>query len=395
MGHKNVLMIAYTNYTTDPRVIREANAAVNAGYSVDFIALRRESEKSEIVDGVNVIRVNQSRYRGGNNIKYLVSYLEFFLRTFFVILRWFPTRRYDVVHVNNMPDFMVFSALLPKIFGKKIILDIHDPMPSTFATKFNGNKGSLRYKLLLWEERISAAFADQVTTVHEPIKRDILVKDGISEKKTAVVANFADDELFSFSDEYLIGDKITLLFHGTIAERFGLQNVLSAIAKVKDKNKIFFKIIGEGDFSEHLKSLIRDFALEDVVDFDNKFYPVKDLPCIIRKFNIGMVSYMPSMATDYMLPLKLLEYISCGLPVITLKNKAIEYYFSNNDLMFYEPNEISSLVCLLENIIENPGILRERKKNIKQIREKFLWSNEKLRYIELLKNLCEVKIGKN
>lgn len=396
MSDNYVLMVAYTNYTTDPRVIREAKAAVEAGYQVDFITLKRDADnKRENLDGVNVIRVNQSRYRGSNNLKYLLSYLEFFIRVFFVILLMYPKKRYRVVHVDNMPDFIVFTAIVPKLFGSKVILDIHDPMPSTFATKFNGDKNSLRYKLLLWEQYISAKFADEVITVHEPVKKDILVGDGIDEKKITVIANFADDDIFRYSEEYHVGEKVTLLFHGTIAERFGLQNVLMALSRIRQRNKIFFQIIGEGDYSAKIKELISEYELEDVVSFSNKFYPVKELPQIIKKFNIGMVSYEPSMATDYMLPLKMLEYISCGLPVITLRNRAIRHYFNEDDLIYYDAHDENSLLKILEYIISNPDSLYKSRNTIKQLRERFLWSSEKVRYGELLNKLCEVKIVKN
>ena len=47
---KSVLMIAYTNYRTDPRVIREVEAAVSGGFDVDFIALRREDDPPQESD---------------------------------------------------------------------------------------------------------------------------------------------------------------------------------------------------------------------------------------------------------------------------------------------------------------------------------------------------------
>ncbi len=39
---KTILMIAYSYYEQDPRVIREAEAAVDGGFDVDFLALRKE-----------------------------------------------------------------------------------------------------------------------------------------------------------------------------------------------------------------------------------------------------------------------------------------------------------------------------------------------------------------
>ena len=115
-----VLMIAYTNYQTDPRVIREAEAAVSGGFDVDFIALRRDGEPPrELIRGVRLIHLNQTRYRGAGVLWYVLSYLQFFLRCLFMTTWLQAKKRYRVVHVNNMPDFFVFCALLPKLMGAK------------------------------------------------------------------------------------------------------------------------------------------------------------------------------------------------------------------------------------------------------------------------------------
>ena len=38
---------------------------------------------------------------------------------------------------DNIPDFMVFAAVFPKLTGAKIILDVHDIVPELFVTRFN------------------------------------------------------------------------------------------------------------------------------------------------------------------------------------------------------------------------------------------------------------------
>src|SRR5260370_35164882 len=125
-------MGAYTYYESDSRVIREAQAAVYGGFEVDFIALRRPgTPRTEMVRGVRVIRLNQVKYRGGGYFKYLLAYLQFFLRCLVKTTALFARRRYRAIHVNNMPDFLVFTTIIPRLFGTKVILDIHDPMPNT------------------------------------------------------------------------------------------------------------------------------------------------------------------------------------------------------------------------------------------------------------------------
>lgn len=384
MKLKSILMIAYTNYKTDPRVIREAEAAYEAGFKVDFLALKRLGENNiEIVRGVRVIRVKQNRYRGTSKFKYFLSYIEFFVRCFFKIIVLHIRNKYEIIHVNNMPDFIVFSTLIPKLFGSKIILDIHDPMPIIFLTKYEFKKGFF-YSMLLFQERISCKYSNMVLTVHEPCKADILIPDGIPANKIKVICNFADEKHFRFNNNYKIDDKIKFVFHGTIAKRFGFDFVLQAIKNLKAKDKIFFKIIGEGDYSKRLKEIIIQQELENVVEFDNTFYPIDELNNKLLNFHAGVVFYELSPATDYMLPLKMLEYVSLGLPVITLKNRTICYYFEEDDCFYYNPNDIGSLENIFLTMINNPDILLAKHKKMKSLKEKFSWEKEKNKYINLI-----------
>lgn len=384
-----VLMIAYTNYQTDPRVIREAEAAVSGGFDVDFIALRRDGDPPrQMLAGVELIHLNQTRYRGGGLLSYALSYLQFFVRCFLKTTQLQLKRRYRVVHVNNMPDFFVFCALLPKLMGAKVILDIHDPMPNTFASKFKSGERALPFKLLLWQERLSANFADQVITVHEPVKEHLLVKQhGMPPSSIKIIANFADDNLFTPAARGHANGRMRLSFHGTILERYGLREVMHALAGMRHRDRIAVRIIGEGDFSVELKRLIETLGLADVVQFDNRMYPLREMPQILAQQDVGLVPLEISSVTDYILPLKLLEYLAMGIPSITVRNKAIGYYFDDDDCLFYEPGNVESLRAVLDQLAANPEVLRTYQRRAAALREKFAWSREKQKYIDLLHEL--------
>lgn len=385
----NILMIAYTYYITDARVIKEAEAATQSGFNVDFLSLRRPHEKNGkiVVNGVRVYKLKQCRYRGNNSLAYQISYLEFFIRCFFKLSLLFIRQKYVIIHVNNMPDFMVFCTFIPKLFGAKIILDIHDPMPHTFLTKFKVNKSSLYYKFLFSQEKWSARFADSVITVHEPLKNEILVQDGIPEEKISVVANFADDRIFKVAEPNYQNGKLKFIFHGTIAERFGLDIVMEAISNLKDKRNFSLKIIGEGDYEERLHNLIEVYELQDTVEFDNTFYPAAQLPEILKSFHIGLASYRLSPATEYMLPVKMLELWAMGIPVITVPNKAIQYYFNDDQYFAYDPASSDTLTAVIEEIIQNPNLIRQKREYILQSRHNYLWSNESTKYVNVLYKL--------
>ncbi|HEX3543178.1 MAG TPA: glycosyltransferase, partial [Candidatus Acidoferrum sp.] len=133
-SRKKVCMLVHNTYETDNRVRRYAEALAKRGDQVEVIALTGGNAPlvSEEINGVTVFRV-QNRVR---NERGKWTYAWRLLR-FLVVSSIFMTRRhhrikYDVVHVHNLPDFLVFAAWYPKMTGARIILDIHDIVPELF-----------------------------------------------------------------------------------------------------------------------------------------------------------------------------------------------------------------------------------------------------------------------
>ena len=384
-------MSAYTYYESDSRVIREAEAAVGGGFEVDFIALHKPgTPKTETIRGVRIIRLSQAKYRGCGHLKYLLAYAEFFLRCLVKTTALFLKWRYRAIHINNMPDFLVFTTIIPRLFGTNVILDIHDPMPNTFASKFKGQENGFFYRILLWQERLSAAYCNQVITVHHPVKDGILIKHGFRPESIEVIANFADSELFPLRKSFSIDGKVRFIFHGTILERSGLRLLIMAVADMRHKDRTSFKIIGEGDFSQTLRDMIESLNLRQLVEFDNRCYPAHSISEQMTDCNVGLVPLEISSVTNYALPLKLLEYISLGLPVVTVRSKAISYYFREEDCLFFDSNDPHSLSDVLDRIVENPEILLPYRERSVALRERFSWAGEKVKYVALLRQLTGV-----
>jgi glycosyltransferase involved in cell wall biosynthesis len=384
-----ILMIAYTNYETDPRVIRAAEAAAEAGFAVDVLALRRPGQPADqLQHGVRIIRLPQERYRGGSHAGYMLAYAAFFWRCFVASARLFMSRRYRVVHVHNMPDILVFSVVIPRLLGAKVILDIHDPMPETFGSKYPGTKGSAAYKGLLFLERLSVAFATRTVTVNDPVRDKVLLKHGYRPHDIGVVANFADDRLFKPLPSPVIDGRVRFAFHGTILERYGLRTLVAAVAQAKHKDRIHVRIIGEGDFSAGLKRLIEDHGVKDVIHFDNRVYPLSEIPRVLADCHVGLVPLDVTPISDVALPLKLIEYTCLGLPSVTVTSTAISYYLRPDECMLYPPGDAGALARILDEVAEDPGRLDGYRQRLAAARERLSWSHEKRKYVDMLQQLA-------
>ena len=83
----------------------------------------------------------------------------------------------------------------------------------------------------------------------------------------------------------------------------------------------------------------------------------------------------------------MLEYLSLGIPSITVRNAAIGYYFGEDDCLFYDPSDVESLRTILDRLVETPELVASYQQRAVALREKFLWSHEKRKYIALLHRL--------
>ena len=172
---KRVAEVVFSNYPWDPRVRRAAEALAQEGASVEVICLRETDvqPRYETFNGVSITRLPLKRDRGGK-LAYLFHYGAFILLAGAVLGRRANRARFDLVHVHNMPDVLVFSALAPRVLGAKVILDLHDPMPELMETIFGRRKANFLIGLLRRLEAWSISFADAVITANEASRRVFL-----------------------------------------------------------------------------------------------------------------------------------------------------------------------------------------------------------------------------
>ena len=101
-------VVVFSYYLRDPRVRRAAEALSDSGISTDVICLRNNSEpRKEIVNGVKIYRVPLQRKRAGK-LRYLWEYTFFILMSFFTLSVLHIRKNYKLIHINNLPDILIF-----------------------------------------------------------------------------------------------------------------------------------------------------------------------------------------------------------------------------------------------------------------------------------------------
>jgi glycosyltransferase involved in cell wall biosynthesis len=352
-----VLLFSY--YPSDPRPRRAAEALVREGMRVELVCLRASNDEParETFNGVDILRLPLKRRRGGP-AAYLFQYAAFVAATFALLGVRSLTRRYALVHVHNMPDLLVFSALVPKMFGAKVILDLHDPMPELMTTIFGFEPTSTTVRALKRLERWSIAFAHLVFTVNLACKKMFAARSCPSEK-IHVVMNSPDEDMFAFRAAPAAAleqrKPFTLMYHGSILERNGLDVAVRALAIVRQSlPDTELRIYGDPTpFLDRVMDLVEKEGLGDSVRYFGK-KGLEDIVAAIDECDVGIIPNRRSVFTEINTPTRIFEYLARGKPVITGAAPGVQDYFAPDTLFFFELGDAEDLARTIAHVFHHP-----------------------------------------
>jgi glycosyltransferase involved in cell wall biosynthesis len=291
-----------------------------------------------------------------------------------------------------MPDFLVLTAIVPKILGAKLILDIHDPMPEFYMSKFSKRNRGFGVLLIRMQEKLSSLVAHGVITANSNFKRN-LVKRGIPSNKITVIRNIPDSRIFNrgaYAKKDNRGDDcFTLIYHGTIAPRYGLYVAIRSLPLLIPKiPQLRFVIIGQP--VEHVGELVRLAKQLDVsssVQFKPPV-PIEEVPMEIMQADVGIYPAISDPHMSVAIPSKVLEYAVMGIPIIASRLKVLEDLFTDSAILFFEPGAESEFANRVLELYNNKKRRDELVRNADSIFTlKSSWKSESTKYFKVLNYL--------
>ncbi|MFP5225786.1 MAG: glycosyltransferase [Actinomycetota bacterium] len=343
-----VAIIVHSYYLRDTRPRRHAAILSRAGHQVEVICARDVDESaSEEIGGVKIRRLPARRKRG-SKLRYIFEYLSFTLMASLALLR--RRGRYDAIIVLGIPNFLVASTLVlrpRKQQRPRILLDMRDPLPEFFQAKYQMPAGSLAHRLLLAEERFSCRLADQILTVVGSMAR--LYARSVDPSKIKVAMNAPDTRLFKVTDVRRDPSDRTMLYTGTVAERYGVDLAVHAVALLKAEIPgLRLRIVGDGDLIEDCRAKATSLGVSDRVEFLAPV-PLDQVPGLIASAWIGVQPNRSDALMDHSLSTKILEWASLRLPVVAGRTDALEAVFGSDSIWLHEPGDLEDLCrCIRE-----------------------------------------------
>src|SRR5271166_2476970 len=283
----NVCMVSYSFYESDNRVMRYAEALTARGDTVDVIALRRKGQaERESLRGVNVLRIQNRERNENSKLTYFYRIALFMLRAALFLISEQRRQQYSLIHVHSVPDFLIFSAVVPKLMGAQVILDIHDLLPELYGSKFDVGAESLIFRVLKVVERICATIADHVIVPND-LWMQRLTARSTEKQKCSVIMNYPDPAVFATQEIGSVDGKCRLVYPGSLNWHQGLDIAIKAFAKaIKIVPNSEFNIYGEGPTKVELMELARNLGLNAKVIFHDPV-SLREIGEIMQRADLG------------------------------------------------------------------------------------------------------------
>lgn len=392
LAGKRVGMVVFSQYPADPRPRRAAEALLQDGARLDLICEGGDKQpRSEMRDNLEIIRIPIEHERGGA-LSYAYQYSAF-IATSAALLAWrMLRRRYDLIYVHNMPDVLVASALIPKLFGSRVILDQHDPMPELMTTIFHRSEDSFAVRVIRRLEKWSIARADVVITVNEACRR-IFSRRSCSAEKIAVIMNCPDERIFPYraASSYPIRSAdapLVLMYHGSLVERNGLALAIDALALVvRTVPGVELRIYGRSTpYLEQVMEKVCSLGLESHVRYLGP-RRLEDLAAEIEVCDVGIIPNQQNTFTEINTPTRIFEYLATGKPVVAPSTSGILDYFGSESLLLFKPGDAADLAKSIEFVAHHPAAAASIAKLGQQVYLEHTWRCEREKLIDVVARL--------
>lgn len=385
-----IAIVVHAAYPADPRIRRQADALIHAGHRVDLFCLREAGQPpDEEIGELRIVRLPVKRAFTGM-VGHLAEYLAFAGLAAVRLAREHRRRRYQLVQVATVPDFLVFAAAPLKLSGVPLLLDLHEDMPEFFRDRFTTPALRPLLPLVTVAARASAAVADELITVHEPL-RQLAIRRGVAPGKIAVVMNSADPRLFDPSRQprrpFMDDGELRLIHHSNLQRVYGQEILIEAVALLGDSLPLRLDIYGGGPYRNELDAVVARTGTSDRVHLNGPV-PVEELPGLIAGADIGVVPTLDEPYLRYSLSTKLLEYAAMGIPIVASDLATVRAHFSGEALRFVPGGDSQALAAAIRELAADPAAAARFGAEAHRQAADYGWEIQAARYLAIVDRLA-------
>jgi glycosyltransferase involved in cell wall biosynthesis len=289
-----------------------------------------------------------------------------------------------VIQVNTMPDFLVFSTALPKLFGSGVVAFMHEPSPELAESIYGPGRVS---RTLARVEQWVLRFADHAIAVTDQLK-ERYVERGAKPERITVVLNGGDPESvlgdWKPPAEEADDGLFTVVCHGSIEDRYGQDTIVEAARILKPElPDLRVVIVGRGKAADAVVAQIEQADVGDTVSFEG-WVTDERLRELLHSADAGIVAQKATPYSHLVSTNKMVDYWIFGLPVIASRLRAVSELVDEGTLEFYEPGDAEDLARAIRRLHDEPTRREELARNGREAQEKLGWTSQREKYVGVI-----------
>lgn len=349
LGHEVTVLTGFPNHPTG--VLR-----------AEYRSKWRRLVWREKVDGIDVVRVWLMPLPNRKANERILNYGSFWLSS--SVVGTF-LRRPDVV-VATSPQLLVGLTgwWLGRVKRAPFTFEVRDLWPESLTAVGVSSRNSVLYCALGLVAKFLYRRCDHLVVVTLAFKEYLATNWRVRPEKMSVVENGVETELFSpGEDEALrrelgLEGKFVVSYIGTLGMAHGLDTLLGTAKQLLASGSLVtFLLVGEGAEKQSLRDMASRCGLSNVVFLDQR--PREHMPAIIRASDACLVMLKKREIFRTVIPTKLLEFMSCGRPVIlAVDGQAREIVETARAGLCIEPENAEALAGAIEQLVSAP-VLRQ------------------------------------
>lgn len=395
MTRKNykVFHLFYEEFPRDPRIRRYVNALNEESiYCIIICSKKKRDKLFENWNGNLVYRIPVAKSRRS----FFLTLIEYSFFTFFsaILISYLGIRYgFKIIHVHTLPDSLIFAAVFNKLFGAKLILDLHEIFPELFIARKPGLENSFWVKILKFNEKISIKFADVLITIHDNAKEIFITRNKGIENKIHVIMNGVDPNEFN-ETQLSPTEKFVIIYNGTINKILNLTMIVEALAGLKNKmpagdfDKIVFRLYGDGPSVDEILNLAEKLNVKEKVEYMGYLAP-PEMRKEVLKSNVLILPPLKNIYSDLFYTIKLIETIYLKIPVIATRLNTYKRYYREESIFYFDSGNLEELMKRISEVFYNKDLVSVKVKNAFEDYQKVRWEIMKERYLEIINRLLK------
>jgi glycosyltransferase involved in cell wall biosynthesis len=354
----------------------------------------------ERTDGVHVVRTWLLPFPNRKAHERMLNYSSFCISAASTGL---SLPRPDVV-IATSPQLLVGLSGWWLARWKRVpfVFEVRDLWPESLAAVGMGDSSSLLHRALAKIAGFLYRHSDRVVVVTSAFQDYLAEHWHVPREKISVIENGVETQLFApepFTGGTATGlrrelnaeGKFVVSYIGTMGMAHGLETIIASAAQLGDANpEICFLMLGEGSEKERIVALARERGLTNLRFVDQQ--PREKIPGYICASDACLVLLKKTDLFKTVIPTKMLEFMSCGRPVILgVDGQARAIMEEARAGLVIEPENSDALVRAIRHLEANRDLARALGQNGREhIVEKFSRRQTSERYIRVLEQLLRL-----